>query len=81
MDQFRTVIVDAANVAQARSLASEGLFTTPCSPSGNDPATHYISSGYMPLAELSGITADISTEPPFTALTRKGLKIIIPLGV
>ena len=51
---FRTLIVPAASVQSARQIATsfgpggEGMFTTPLSASGLDPATHYISSGYVP---------------------------------
>lgn len=54
MDIFRTLIVPAANVDLARAIATSfgpggvGMFTTPLSASGSDPATHYISSGYVP---------------------------------
>lgn len=53
-DIFRTLIVPAANVELARQIAAsfgpggEGMWTTPLSASGSDPATHYISSGYVP---------------------------------
>lgn len=54
MDIFRTLICPAANVDLARAIATsfgpggEGMWTTPLSASGSDPATHYISSGYVP---------------------------------
>ena len=54
MDIFRTLIVPAANVIFARTLATsfgpggEGMWITPLSTNGLDPATHYISSGYVP---------------------------------
>jgi hypothetical protein len=54
MDIFRTLIVLAANVSLARDIATsfgpggEGMWNTPLSASGLDPATHYISSGYVP---------------------------------
>ena len=53
-DIFRTLICPAANVDLARAIATsfgpggEGMWTTPLSASGLDPATHYISSGYVP---------------------------------
>jgi len=53
-DIFRTLIVPAANVQLARAIATSfgpggaGMWTTPLSASGLDPATHYISSGYVP---------------------------------
>lgn len=54
MDIFRTLIVPAANVNLARAIATsfgpggEGMWTTPLSASGLAPATHYISTGYVP---------------------------------
>ena len=53
-DIFRTLIVPAANVQLVRAIATSfgpggvGMWTTPLSASGLDPATHYISSGYVP---------------------------------
>lgn len=54
MDIFRTLIVPAAFTDLARAIATSfgpggaGMWTTPLSASGSDPATHYISSGYVP---------------------------------
>lgn len=54
MDAFRTMIIAAANVELARAIAASfgsggvGMWTTPLSPTGAEPATHYISSGYVP---------------------------------
>jgi hypothetical protein len=56
MDIFRTLIVPTANVELARQIAAsfgpggEGMWTTPLLSTGNDKATHYISSGYVPEA-------------------------------
>jgi hypothetical protein len=53
-DIFRTLIVPTANVALARSIAAsfgpggEGMWIMPLSASGLEPATHYISTGYVP---------------------------------
>ncbi len=84
MDIFQTIIVDAASAASARAQAAQypggsGMFVTGLSASGLEPATHFISSGIMPAMTITG--ADVSSEPPFTALARKGLKIVIPAGV
>lgn len=53
-DIFRTLIVPDSNVADARAIASgiapvagDGMWTTPCSASGQLPATHWISSGMI----------------------------------
>ena len=51
---FRTLIVPAASVELARAIATsfgpggEGMWITPLSASGLDPASHYISTGYVP---------------------------------
>jgi hypothetical protein len=51
---FRSLLVPAADATMAAELAamldpvnSTGLFTTPLSPTGTEPATHYISTGYI----------------------------------
>lgn len=52
-DTFATLIVTAADSPTARAIAAAfgpggvGMWTTPMSASGFDPATHYISSGYI----------------------------------
>lgn len=58
-DIFRTLIIAAQDAPLARHIAAafgpggEGMFTTPLSASGLDPATHYISSGYIPAEFVS----------------------------
>ena len=53
-DIFRTLIVPTANVELARQIAASfgpggsGMWTTPLSATGAEPASHYISSGYVP---------------------------------
>ena len=52
-DTFSTLIVTAAGEPLARTIAAAfgggpDMWTTPLSTSGNDPATHYISTGYIP---------------------------------
>ena len=70
---LRTLIVPVAIVQQCRDLcaaatpAGAGMFTTPLSPTGELPATHYVSSGLLdvtfaalmdsPEAMLAGLTA------------------------
>lgn len=55
-DTFLTLIVPTANVELARSVAAAmdpggaGMWTTPLSPSGQEPATHWISTGWVPAA-------------------------------
>ena len=83
---FRTIVVSADEQAEAQAIAAEypggaGMFTTACSPTGDLPATDYISSGLMSVdivdALAEGLTdEDISEEPPFVALERLGLKLV-----
>jgi hypothetical protein len=53
-DTFATLIVQAQDAPTSRAIAAAfgpggvGMFSTPLSASGNEPATHYISSGYIP---------------------------------
>lgn len=55
-DTFLTLIVPTANVELARSVAAAmdpggvGMWTTPLSSSGQEPATHWISTGWVPEA-------------------------------
>lgn len=55
-DIFRTLIVSAASVDLARAIAAafgpggEGMWTTGLSADGQEPASHFISSGYIPEA-------------------------------
>ena len=55
-DVFLTLVVPAADAPLARSVAGAmdpggaGMWNTPLSPSGAAPATHYISTGYVPPA-------------------------------
>jgi hypothetical protein len=52
-DTFATLIVTAADAPTSRSIAAAfgpggvGMWVTPLSMSGQEPATHYISSGYI----------------------------------
>lgn len=80
-DVFRTMIVPQQNVALAREIGAsygpggENMWVTPLSSNGGDPASHYVSSGYIPeefalLAPLQIWTVDqegnwvlLSTEP------------------
>lgn len=53
-DTFLTLIVTAAHVDLARDLAASfgpggaGMWTTPLSASGAEPASHFVSSGMLP---------------------------------
>jgi hypothetical protein len=55
MDAFRTMIIPADQVALAREIAvtldpahNANMWITPLSPTGAEPATHYISTGEIP---------------------------------
>jgi hypothetical protein len=58
-DLFRTLIIPAEHVELARSIAAAfgpggvGMWTTGLSADGKEPATHYISSGYIPAEFVS----------------------------
>lgn len=80
-DIFATIIVTSANVSHARTLAAEipggdGMFTSELSATGNAPATHYISSGYMPEEIVQAIApvSAASNLAPADALIAAGLK-------
>ena len=53
MEIFRTLIIPKAHVELARNIAAsfgpggENMWTTGLSSNGEEPATHYISSGYI----------------------------------
>jgi len=55
-DTFATLIIVASDAPLARAIAASfgsggvGMWTTPLSADGTDPATHFISSGYIPEA-------------------------------
>ena len=67
-DLFRTLIIAAEDADIARTIAASfgsggtGMWTTPLSSDGQEPATHYISSG--------GITADFVSLAPCTDWTQ-----------
>jgi hypothetical protein len=79
MDLFRTIIIPADQADLARTLAatldpahSAGMFETPLSATGEAPATHYISTGFIgqgfaglvPLATWAQQPAAQDDEPP-----------------
>ena len=83
----RTIIVPASIVEPARAACAglagpggSGMFTTPLSPTGEAPPTHYISSGLIeaPFADLLPLTSvsyaedstpSVETRPGNVALT------------
>lgn len=72
MNIFRTMLIPDAIVAQVRSLAdsfgpaASGMWTTPLSPTGTLPATHWISSGYIgdDFAAIMPFSHYDTSEPP-----------------
>jgi hypothetical protein len=58
-DLFRTLVIAAQDADNARAIAAAfgpggvGMWTTPLSATGAEPATHYISSGYIPAEFVS----------------------------
>ena len=78
------IIVPAAQAQAARDAAAqipggEGMFTAGLSATGNAPATHYISSGWIPAEVVEALTmCAISELPTDEALTDKGLKPCVP---
>jgi len=84
MDIFATIIVTADKAQAARDAAAqipggEGMFTSGLSASGNLPATHYISSGWIPAEIIDALPmCAISELPPDEAMTDKGLKSCAP---
>ena len=84
-DIFATLIVTAANVAQASTIAAtftggDGMFTSELSATGNAPATHFISSGTMPKEIVDAVAdlAEVSDLLPLEALQASGLTLCVP---
>jgi hypothetical protein len=77
-DAFRTMIVPADLVELARALAGslsargQGMFTVPLSPTGEEPATHYISSGWIDLSISSLLS---NAESLFEACQAEGANV------
>ena len=84
MDIFATIIVPAAQAQAARDAAAtipggEGMLTAGLSSTGQEPATHYIASGWIPAEIVDALTmCAISELPPDEAVTDKGLKPCAP---
>lgn len=84
MEIFATIIVTTAQAQAARDAAAqipggEGMFTSELSATGNAPATHFISSGWIPAEIVDALTmCAISELPPDEAMTDKGLKPCAP---
>ena len=84
MDIFATIIVTEAQAQAARDAAAqipggEGMFTAGLSPTGAEPATHYIASGRVPEELVQTLTMCIVSDlSPAEAMTDKGLKPCAP---
>jgi len=79
-DIFATIIVTAAQAQAARDAAAsipggEGMFTAGLSPTGAEPATHYISSGAVPqeIVEAVADLVEVYELPPSEAMQAAGL--------
>lgn len=85
MDIFATIIVPAAQAQAAREAAAtipggEGMLTAGLSSTGQEPATHFISSGTMPqeIVEAVADLAEVSELLPLEALQASGLTLCVP---
>ena len=83
-DIFATIIVTAAQAQAARDAAAtipggEGMLTAGLSSTGQEPATHYIASGWVPEELVQTLTMCIVSDlSPAEAMTDKGLKPCVP---
>jgi len=74
---FKTIIVPASCLNDIKAICEEGMFTTGLSESGNNPPTHYISTGYVTEDVFTGNEKiDVSDEIASVALERLNLKLI-----
>ena len=84
MDIFATIIVPAAQAQAARDAAAqipggEGMLTAGLSATGQEPATHYLASGWVPEELVQTLTMCIVSDlSPAEAMTDKGLKPCVP---
>ena len=87
----RTIIVPASVVESARAACAglagpggSGMFTTPLSPTGEAPPTHYISSGLIeaPFADLLPLTSVSYAEDgtPFTETSPGNVALTVQLA-
>lgn len=72
-DRFATIVVADQAAAQA-TAGDPAMFTTGLSATGAAPATHWVSSGYMP-EELVALFPEATDEEPFAAFARLGLQL------
>lgn len=84
-DVFATIIVTAAQAQAARDAAAqfpggEGMLIAALSSTGNEPATHYIASGYADAALIDALRdlCDVSDASPQDAMQAVGLQPCAP---
>jgi hypothetical protein len=80
-DVFKTIIIVCKCFDKAKECGGGEMFTTPLSQSGQEPATHYISSGYINKEVLEAflelnLNATVSDSLPFDLLLELDLKLI-----
>ncbi len=84
MDIFATLIVPAAQAQAARDAAAqipggEGMFTAGLSSTGQEPATHYIASGWIPAEIVDALTMCIVSDlSPAEVMQAAGLMMCVP---
>jgi hypothetical protein len=77
VDIYRTLIVTADSAPLAREIAASfgpggvGMWTTPLSSDGAEPASHYISSGYIPEQFAALLTDPVAV---YQAVTAQGVE-------
>lgn len=80
-DVFRTIIVPADEAEQARQVAGDdNMFRTALSSTGEAPATHFISSGWVP-EEIAEMFPDATEEEPFAVMASLNLKLVVIDGI
>ena len=57
---FATVLIAAADQAQAQADLGDGFFTTPLSATGEAPATNFMSSGPFDNSEMDKICNEVA---------------------
>lgn len=85
MEIFATIIVTKAKATEARTLAAtfpagEGMLTAALSATGDEPATHYIASGYADSELIDALRdlCDVSDASPQETMQAAGLKPCAP---
>lgn len=75
-DVFRTIIVKASDAESSRSLVEDdNMFRTGLSATGSEPATHFISTGWVS-EEIAELFPDATEEEPFAAMAAAELQLV-----